>query len=191
LAADGTFFWSHIYFLGCLVLLLTVADAGADLSFDWKAQGSGRRTVPLWGIVLLKLQITIVYGFAAVAKLNPEFLSGAVLDRALLRPEFLKTPELLIALAWGTIVCEAGIAIALWVKPLRPWAIGTGIFFHAAIPLSMGLTGGLVVFSASIIGAYVLFLDRVEFLRLERFVSKLADAVGLPRGRGAWTGTSY
>ncbi len=181
LAAGGSFFWSHIYFLGCLILLLTVADAGADLSFDHAARGG--RTVPLWGVVLLKLHISIVYGVAALAKLNPEFLSGAVLERGLLRPEFLKTPEFLVALAWGTIAYECGMAIALWVKPMRPWAIGTGLLFHASIPLLMGLTGGLVVFSTSITATYVLFLDREEFMRLEQFVLKLADAAGLSRVR--------
>lgn len=189
LAADGSFFWSHIYFLGCLILLLTAAGAGADLSFDWMATGGGRRTVPLWGVVLLKLHISIVYAVAAIVKLNPEFLSGAVLERGLLRPEFLKTPEVLIALAWGTIAYEGGMAIALWVKPLRPWAIATGIFFHAAIPLSMGLTGGLVVFSASIIGTYVLFLDRQEFAWLEGFAARLAERAGLPRMGEARAGT--
>ncbi len=181
LMADGSFFWSHIYFLGCLILLLTVADAGADLSFDWRAQGDGRRGVRLWGVVLLKLHISIVYGVAAAAKVNPEFLSGAVLGRWLLRPEFLKTPEVLIALAWATIIYEAGMAIALWVKRLRPWAIATGILFHAAIPLSMGLTGGLIVFSASIVGTYVLFLDRQEFLLLERLAAKWTARVGFSR----------
>ena len=189
LAADGSFFWSHIYFLGCLILLLTTASAGADLSFDWKARGGGSRSVPLWGVVLLKLHVSIVYGVAAIVKLNPEFLSGAVLERGLLRPEFLKTPEMLVALAWGTIAYEGAMAIALWVKPLRPWAIATGVFFHAAIPLSMGLTGGLVVFSASIIGTYVLFLDRQELLWLERFAGRLADAAGFSRMREALAGT--
>jgi hypothetical protein len=183
LAADGSFFWSHIYFLGCLILLLTVAGSGADLSFDWKAGGGGRRTVPLWGVVLLKLHVSIVYGVAAVVKLNPEFLSGAVLERGLLRPEFLKTPEFLIALAWSTIAYEGGMAIALWLKPLRLWAIATGIIFHGVIPLSMGLTGGLVVFSASIIGTYVLFLDREEFAVAEEWTYRALDSFGLRRVR--------
>lgn len=189
LAAGASLFASHIYFLGCLILLLTVADAGADLSVESKAQAGGRRTVPLWGVVLLKLHVSIVYGVAAVVKLNPEFLSGAVLERGLLRPELLKTPEMLVALAWSTIAYEGGMAIALWLKPLRLWAIATGIFFHAVIPLSMGLTGGLVVFSASIVGAYVLFLDREEFVWLEGCAAKLAVRAGLPRLREARTGT--
>ncbi|MDA1234303.1 MAG: HTTM domain-containing protein [Acidobacteria bacterium] len=183
LAAGQSFFWSHIYFLGCLVLLLTVADAGADLSRDWMSRGGGRRTVPRWGVALLKLHITIVYGFAAIAKLNPEFLSGAVLERALLRPEFLKTPEIVVALAWSSVAFEGCMAIALWMKPLRSWAIVAGVLFHAAIPVSIGLTGGLVVFSASIVGTYVLFLDREEFAAAESFVLRALDAIGFRRAR--------
>jgi hypothetical protein len=137
-------------------------------------------------VVLLKLHISLVYGVAAIMKLNPEFLSGDVLGRGLLRPDFLKTPELLVLLAWSTIAYEGGMAIALWVKRLRPWAIATGVSFNALIPLSMGLTGGLVVFSASIVGTYVLFLDRQEFAWLERLALQLTDTAGFPRVREEW-----
>ena len=102
----------------------------------------------------------------------------------------MKTPEILVVLAWATIAYEAGMAIALWVKPLRPWAITAGILFHAAVPLSMGLTGGLVVFSASIVGTYVLFLDRHEFSLVERFAAKWADRVGFTRVKEELAGTN-
>src|SRR5690606_36299157 len=41
LAVDQGFFWSHIYFICWLVLLLGVGNAGADLSMDWYASGGG------------------------------------------------------------------------------------------------------------------------------------------------------
>jgi hypothetical protein len=171
LAVGQTSYSSHVYFLGCLILLLTVADAGKDLSFDWRRNGGERATVPLWGVTLLKIQVTIVYAVAAYAKINPWFLSGEVLGRAIIRPAFLHTPETLIALSWATIAFEASMAIALWIKPLRRWAITGGVIFHTMVPLMMGLYGGLVVFSASIVGAYVLFLDRQEFATLERLAA--------------------
>lgn len=180
LTVDQNFFWSHIYFLGLLILLLIVADAGADLSWDWRSVGGGRKTVPRWGVMLLKLQIVFVYAVAALAKLNPRFLSGEVLDRAFVRPELLKTPELLVVLAFATVALEASMPIALWFQPLRRWAIASGIIFHALVPLLMGITGGLVVFSASIIGTYVLFLDQAEFAAAERFFFKLFARTGLP-----------
>jgi hypothetical protein len=180
LAADLNFFWSHIYFLGCLILLLTAANAGADLSFDWIGTGGGRKTVPRWGVVLLKLHVSIVYLVAALVKLNPEYLSGAVVGRGILHLEFLKTPEVLVALAWGTIVFEAAMAFALWLKPLRLWAIGAGILFHVLIPGILGFYGGLVVFSASIIGTYVVFLDAEDFAAAERFVLRVLKRIGLP-----------
>ena len=182
LAADLNFFWSHVYFLGCLILLLTAANAGADLSFDWSASGGGRKTVPRWGVVLLKLHVSIVYFVAALAKLNPEFLSGAVVERGILHPEFLKTPEALVAMAWGTIFFEAVMTFALWLKPLRLRAIGAGIFFHALIPGTLGFYGGLVVFSASVIGTYVVFLDAEEFAAAERFVLRTLKRSGFPSG---------
>ncbi len=179
LAVGQTFYWSHIYFLCCLILLLTVADCGADLSFDWHASGGGRTTVPVWGVMLLKIHISIVYFVAALVKINPGFLSGEVVGSALIRPDFVQTPEIILALTWGTILFEAVMAFALWIKPLRLWAIAAGLVFHAMIPYSMGFYGGLIVFSASIIGTFVLFLDREEFAAAEKFV-----VAGLARLRG-------
>jgi hypothetical protein len=170
LAVGQTFYSSHVYFLCCLILLLTIADCGADLSFDWHASSGGRATVPVWGVTLLKVHITIVYAIAALAKINPSFLSGEVIGRALIRPDFVQTPEIILALTWGTILFEAAMAFALWIKPFRLWAIAGGVVFHAMITISMGFYGGLIVFSASIIGTFVLFLDREEFAAAERFV---------------------
>ena len=183
LAAGQEFFWSHIYFLCCLVLLLGVADAGADLSFDWRAAGGGRQTVSLWALTLLKVQVSIVYFISAAAKVNPSFLAGNVLGKAVQRPEFLKAHEVLLALSWGTIALEGGLAFALWIKPLRPYAIAAGLVFHAAIPGMMGIYSGLVIFSTSITATYVLFLDREEYAAAEGFVLRALDAVWLRRAR--------
>lgn len=183
LAADQAFFWSHVYFLGCLILLLGVADAGADLSLDWYRSGAGRRSVSHWAVTLLKLQISIVYFVASLAKINAPFLRGEVLGRTVLRPEFLMNPEALTALSWMTIPLEAGMAFALWSKRLRPWAIAAGVGFHIAIPGMMGMESGLVIFSVAMIAAYVLFLDREEFGWLERSALQLTDAAGLSRVR--------
>lgn len=183
LAVGQEFFWSHIYFLCCLVLLLGIADAGADLSFDWRASGGGRRTVERWAVTLLKMQISIVYFISAAAKVNPSFLAGNVLGKAVQRPEFLKAHQVLLALSWGTIALEGGLAFALWFKPLRPYAILAGLVFHASIPGMMGIYSGLAIFSVSITATYVLFLDAEEFSRLERFALQLADAAGLSRVR--------
>jgi hypothetical protein len=185
LAVDQAFFWSHIYFVCCLVLLLGAGNAGADLSVDWYASGGGRRTVPYWAVTLTKVHISIVYFVAAMAKINTTFLAGEVLGRGVIRPAFLMSPQALTALSWMTIPLEAGLAFALWSKRLRPWAIAAGIGFHVSIPGMIGMVSGLVIFSVAIIGTYVLFLDKEEFGWIERFALRLADAAGLSHAREA------
>ncbi len=46
----------------------------------------------------------------------------------------------------------------LWSARLRPLAVATGLLLHGLIPILIGLYGGLVVFSLSILGTYPLFL---------------------------------
>ena len=87
-------------------------------------------------------------------------------------------PEVLVLLAWGTIAFEGWMAFALWVKPLRLWAIAGGIIFHAMVPLTMGIVGGLIVFSTSIVATYVLFLDRDEFATAESACREIALRFG-------------
>lgn len=174
LAVGQTFFWSHIYFLCCLILLLAVADAGVAFSLDAQRRNVSPPTVPQWGVTLLKLHVTIVYFISALAKLNSEFLSGDVLGRGLSRPEFIHEPSILLALAWATIAFEFGMAFVVWIKPLRLWAFASGVMFHTLILLTMGFYAGLIVFSASIVGTYVLFLDEEEFAAAESIWKRLS-----------------
>ena len=159
LAADQNLFWNHIYFLWLLVILLTVSDSGADWSVDWHLRGRPAATAALWPIVLLKLQVTLVYLFAAIMKLNAEFLSGEVIEQSLrLLPDALRQPWLYVAVAWGAVAAEIIIGFGLWSARLRPLAVATGLLLHGLIPILIGLYGGLVVFSLSILGTYPLFL---------------------------------
>jgi hypothetical protein len=165
LVADQNLFFNHIYFLWLLIFLLTVADSGADLSVDWHFRGRPAATAALWPIVLLKVQVTLVYFFAAVMKLNAEFLSGDVIEQGLrLLPEALRLPWIFQAIAWSTVLAELLIGFGLWSARLRVIAIATGIFLHGLIPALMGWYGGFVVFSLSILGTYPLFLTEVKEL---------------------------
>ncbi len=178
LYVDQNLFWSHIYFLGLLVLLLTLADSGAALSID--ARRDGERGALRWPLVLLKVQVTLVYFYTALAKCNAAFLSGAVIADRFWMPTLFRQssgPELL---AWATIPLEFFLAFALWSRRLQPWAFLGGLIFHTLIPVLSHLYGGLIVFSMSVLGSYMAFLDWgresrvVEWEGRRRFPSWLA-----------------
>ena len=171
LTADQNLFWNHIYFLGLVILLLTVADSGATFSLPWLRAGRPAWTAALWSVVLLKLQISLVYFFSAVMKMNAEFLSGRVIKEAFeFLPAVLRLPEVYVATSWITVVLELFIGIGLWIPGARLLAIAGGIVLHSLVPVLIGLYGGLVVFSTSILGTYWLFLNQREFAAVESWV---------------------
>lgn len=180
---DQQLYSNHLYLLGLLVLLLTISDSGANVSFDAvrsRARASssddvvnnreqGRETtVPAWPLVLIKIQISVVYFFAAVTKLTPDYLAGGVLANVF-NADILSTlspaawlPLLLPVLAYASIGVELFIALALWLPRARWGALLAGIVLHGSIVFSMGWPNPLfmfqlTVFAVTIMAPYLLF----------------------------------
>lgn len=164
LALDQQAYSNHLYLMVWLTVLLTLAQAGAGL-----AVGGRRATVVRWPVVLIMVQLSIVYGFSGLSKINDGFLSGGVLAGSLSGgvlpfPEGLINPRFLSVLAFLVIVVEVAIALLIWVARYRPWIFLLGFGLHASIALFMSATGELVVFSVQMLGLYPLFLtaERLE-----------------------------
>lgn len=159
LGIDQQTYSNHLYLMLWLVGLMVLADAGAGLAI------SGRdRPVVRWPLILLMLQASIVYLFAALTKINDNFLSGEILAGALGGgilpfPGSLRTPGLLSALALVVIAVELSVGILIWLPRYRPFAFALGLGLHVAIPLLMQPTGELIVFSLEMLALYPLFLD--------------------------------
>jgi len=153
-----------------LVGLMVLADAGAGMSI----RGADRPVVR-WPLLLLKFQLSVVYVFAALTKINDDFLSGEILAGSLGTgivpfPESLRTPVFLSILAGIAVIVEFAVGTLIWHRRYRFLAFALGLGFHLAIPLSMQPTAELVVFSLEMLALYPLFLDS------ERL------AVGVPDG---------
>lgn len=158
LAIDQQMYSNHLYLMAWLVLLLTIANAGAGLNYQRKDH-----SVVRWPIVLLMLQASFVYGFSGLTKLNSAYLSGEVLSGVLGTgvlpfPEALRTPQFLSVLAATTVVVELFIALFLWRPRFRPTAILLGVGLHTSITLLMFGTFQLLVFSLEMLAIYPLFL---------------------------------
>lgn len=117
---------------------------------------------------LLKVQLSIVYGFAAVTKLNAAYISGAVLDSKLASSDAWQHLHLsalpaavLPTLAVVSIVVEAGLAVALWFKAMRGPAAVIGVVFHITMVALMayGIVSvvRLAVFSGLMLALYLPF----------------------------------
>ena len=141
LGLDQQAYSNHLYLMTWLVLLLVIADAGAGMTIT-----RHNRPVVRWPVILMMLQASVVYDFAAITKLNEEFLSGRVLvgvlnDGLIQFPEELRTPQFLMPLAVATVFVELFLAIFLWMPGLRPAAFILGLGLHLSIVLLMPQLG--------------------------------------------------
>ena len=158
LTADQQTYSSHLYLLLLLVLILACGDSGAVLSLDARARGR-RETIPGWPVWLLAAQGSIVYGFAAIAKLIPEYLSGAMVCADFGWMDSSPPVLLCAGLAMGSIVTELGLAFALWQKRWFRFACAVGIGLHAVMimMLAPAVRWQLIIFAGEMLVLYPLY----------------------------------
>lgn len=152
------YYANHAYLLATLAVMLSFTECDP-----------GRERVWAPPVYLLRAQITIVYAFAAIAKINPDFLTGNGLAswgfHSWLAPRSLLVMPLLPAMAVGTVLCELFVATMLWVPRVRPVACCVGVLLHLGmiVFISPNLLGvvELGMFAAMMIAGYLLFLDRL------------------------------
>jgi hypothetical protein len=161
--ADRLQFRNHPWFFLIVLLLLIPSPAGHALSLDAarRARSGGRTSVRrhLTCQRLIQAQVSIVYAFAALHKLHPAWLRGDVLRNEIPALASLSggaaVDRWLPGLALLVVVLELTLALGLWIRPARVWAIVCGVAFHAVIA---GLLGA-GAFSLALIASYFLFLD--------------------------------
>jgi hypothetical protein len=170
LVLDRQTYSNHLYLLVLVILLLTISDSGAVWSLDARRQGM-RRDVVAWPILLLKIQVTIVYVFSAVAKITPPYLAGEILTWSLRQqgwlavPQSWRAPAAMSLLAVTSIVAELFIACGLWSPRLRLSAIIAGMGFHLlSIAVLDSSRLSLAIFALNMFAVYLLFVD-AELLR--------------------------
>lgn len=138
-------------------------------------------------ILALRAQVSIVYLFAAVTKINGYFLSGAVLYRHLgSRPmnDVLAIPEAAMpVLALAAIGIELGLAVALWFRRTRLPAVVVGVGFHVAMIVFMSSSPigalRLVVFGGLLLALYpAFFVTRLEPAAPTDTPARSPDALG-------------
>lgn len=161
MALDLQMYSNHLTMLAVLSALLALGNPSAAWSLDARLRGA-RASIPSWPVSLIKFQVSTMYGYAALAKLNGAFLSGEVFASQW-RPRLSELVEplgdpFLVAVAVLTVVVEAFLAVALWSERLRPIAFPLGVVLHVGIVLTLGL-GGLPAFGALVLSTYILFLE--------------------------------
>jgi len=163
LLLDEQTYSNHLYLLVLIVLLLVLANAGAALGVDAR-RGDVRPRAEGYAVWLLRTLVSATYAFAALAKLNPAYLSGAMLAGYMSPTLLVALPEtarlpFVLACSWGTIVVELGLAVALWSARWRRLAVAAGAALHVGMValLPPGSQVQLAVFAIEMVALYLVF----------------------------------
>ncbi len=163
---DVTTYLNHYYLVTLLTLLLAALPSARVASVDaWRARRRrgtepvrGEGEVPAWTLWLLRAQFGLVWTFAGVAKLEPDWWRHAWPLTTWLhaRSEFgwglFDLPETAYAFAWGGLLYDLTIAAWLSWRRTRPAAFALVVGFHVTVGLlfQIGIFPFLMVVGATL-----------------------------------------
>ncbi|MGC5077127.1 HTTM domain-containing protein [Agrococcus sp. DT81.2] len=154
---DQQTYSSHHLLVTLLLAYLAFAHAGQRWGIA-APRGREHAAVPWWPQLLMMTQVSVLYLFAGLSKVNPRFLSGEPLQEWM----WLDAPLWVFqALAVATVATELFLAAALWIRRARVLAVVAGVGLHLSI--LVGLTDQTLVltaFAAASLSTYWLFLTR-------------------------------
>ena len=136
---DKTYYLNHYYLVTILTFWMIWAPAHRWFSVDANLFPKIRsNTCALWHILILKVQLSMVYFFAGLAKVNPDWLFKAQ-PMATWLPGLYEIPiigkilhykELAFLFSWMGCIYDLTIWIFLWMKRTRGLAYIAVIVFH-------------------------------------------------------------
>ncbi|RXZ72674.1 HTTM domain-containing protein [Agromyces albus] len=162
---DQQTYSSHRLLATLLMAYLVFAKAGTA----WSIRPiSGRPSVPWWPQLLMMSQLSVLYLFSGLSKINVWFISGVPLSSWV----WIELPWQTYAIAAVmTIVVELVIAVALWFPSSRRVAILLGLGLHFSIVVLMDHdTLALLAFAITCVSLYPLFLFRPRLRDVRRGV---------------------
>jgi hypothetical protein len=136
---DKTTYLNHYYFVSIIAFLMMFLPANKHYSVDLKWRPYiGKRTIPRWMIDVLLIQVSIVYIYAGLAKINHDWLIEAEPLKTWLKPKY-DTPllgELFryeathYFFSWFGMIYDCTIPFFLLWGRTRYWAYVVVIVFH-------------------------------------------------------------
>ena len=159
---DQTTYLNHYYLFSLLSFLIIFMPLHRTAALDARRQRNkpGNGTVPLWAVWTLRGQFALVYLFAGLAKLNPDWLWQARPLRIWLHqnpdlPLLNLGPEALwpaYLASWAGLLFDLTIVIWLLLPRTRPWAYLAVIAFHLLTWLlfPIGIFPGVMVAGAAL-----------------------------------------
>jgi len=135
---DKAYYLNHFYLIVLLSFLLCLMPAHHAASLDrWLFFRGQSPVVPRWSVLLLRAQIFIVYFYAGLAKLNPDWLQGEPMRLWLaeradfpLIGSYFTSEWVVFFFAYSGLLFDLSIGFLLLWRRTRPWALGVAGLFH-------------------------------------------------------------
>lgn len=180
--------------VGCVIYLFAHSDRSNSpvVLLLWAAViVAATDRCPLERALLLRVCVTCVYGFTALAKTNPSFLAGDQMVRiATTREHMAWAMDLMmgpvgVLLALATVLSEYTLAVGLWFTRTRMMVALLGIVLHITlIPAAASSWRDvffLIVLNAGLVAMYPAFWSPIRSTSVDQPVRQarveLADAV--------------
>lgn len=138
---EASLYLNHYWFVTLAGLLLWLLPVGRRWSLDAAlSRVAAAPVVPAGAVWALRAQVAVVYGFAGLAKLNPDWLFEAqplrlwLADRThlpLIGPLLDEPAVAYLASWWGVFFDCTVVGWLLW-RRSRPWAFAALVVFHLA-----------------------------------------------------------
>jgi len=155
---DATNYINHYYAISIFAFFLACLPAQAACSIDARQKPFIQQAqIPYWQIAIFQGQVAIIYLFAAIAKMNPDWMLGAMpLKIWLLQSQdfpvfgsLFKYHSIHVLMSWIGLLFDLTIVAWLSFAKTRKWAYLAVIIFHTITGLlfNIGLFPILMIFS--------------------------------------------
>lgn len=181
---DKTTYLNHYYFVSIMVFLLMLLPANADISLDVRFFGVKRKhQVANWTIWILRFQLTLVYFYAGLAKINTDWLLEAMplkiwlqgyRDLPLVGGLFAST-WLAFVFSWFGCFYDLFVPFFLMIPKTRNWAY----FFVIAFHILTWMLFPIGVFPWVMIGATLIFFPASWHERWLKYLRSKSGASAL------------
>ena len=158
---DATNYINHYYAISIFAFFLACLPAQVAYSVDaWRKPAIQQLQIPAWQMAIFKAQVAIIYLFAAVAKMNADWMFGAMpLKIWLLQSQDFPIIGSLfqyhitaVLMSWVGLLFDLTIVVWLSLAKTRKWAYLTVVLFHTMTGLlfNIGLFPILMIFSTCV-----------------------------------------
>ncbi|MEQ8907737.1 MAG: HTTM domain-containing protein [Vicingaceae bacterium] len=192
---DKTYYLNHYYLVSLLCFWLVLVPANRSHSLDALLFPKLRSTsVPHWSILIFKVQLSIVYFYAGLAKVNPDWLFEAQplaswlpgrYDLPLLG-SIMHWQETAYLFSWAGCIYDLSIWIFLWRSKTRGLAYFFVLVFHILTAIIFPRIG---MFPYIMITATLVFFSAAwhqKWLRFLPFKSGKEVSTSKETGKKSW-----